>query len=77
MITNEEFDRLADAADDFEMEPEYDFRGAVRGLVYIPGTVAVRLADDVAEHFRTAKAVNEALRQLIAEGRVPHAASAD
>ena len=66
---NQDFDRIADDADDFEMLPEYDFRGAVRGLVYIPGTVAVRLADDVAAHFPTAKAVNDALRQLIAEGR--------
>jgi|SRR6266850_3029358 len=74
---NQDFDRIADAADDFEMLPEYDFRGAVRGLVYIPGTWAVRLDKDVAEHFRTTKAVNEALRQLIAEGRVPQTASPD
>ncbi len=66
---NQDFDRIADDVDDFEMLPEYDFRGAVRGLVYIPGTWAVRLDKDVAEHFRTPKAVNEALRQLIAEGR--------
>ena len=66
---NQDFDRIADAADDFEMEPEYDFRGAVRGLVYIPGTVVVRLPEDIAEHFPTPKAVNEALRRLIAEGR--------
>jgi uncharacterized DUF497 family protein len=70
---NEDFDRIADAADDFEMEPEYDFRGMVRGLVYIPGTWAVRLDRDVAKHYRLAKDVNDALRQLIAEGRAPEA----
>lgn len=43
----------------------------IRGLVYIPGTVALRLADDVAKHFHNAQQVNDALRQLIAEGRVP------
>ena len=74
---NQEFDRIADAADDFEMEPEYDFRGAVRGLVYIPGTWAVRLDRDVAAHYRSAKTVNDALRQMIAEGRAPQAASPD
>ena len=69
---NEDFDRISDQppADDFEMLPEYDFRGAVRGLVYIPGTWAVRLDKDVAAVFRTPKAVNDALRQLIADGRV-------
>lgn len=72
---NQDFDRIADSADDFEMLPEYDFRGAVRGLVYIPGTVALRLDDDVATYFPNAKAVNDALRQLIAEGRAPQAAA--
>jgi uncharacterized DUF497 family protein len=69
---NQDFDRISDQppADDFEMLPEYDFRGAVRGLVYIPGTWAVRLDKDVAAVFRTPKAVNDALRQLIADGRV-------
>ena len=68
---NKQFDRISDidAADDYELPDEIDFRGAVRGLVYIPGTVALRLDDDVAKHFRNGQQVNAALRQLIAEGR--------
>ena len=45
---------------------------AVRGLHYIPMTVTrVSIADDVAEVFRTEDDVNDALRVLINEGRLP------
>jgi uncharacterized DUF497 family protein len=52
--------------------PETDFTNAVRGLHYIPMTVTrVSIADDVAEVFRTDNDVNDALRLLINEGRLP------
>jgi uncharacterized DUF497 family protein len=45
---------------------------AVRGLHYMPMTVTrVSIADDVAEVFRTDDDVNDALRVLINEGRLP------
>lgn len=66
---NEKFDHLAD-----EMLPEYDFSNGVRGMFYTGRsrtTVYVPLEDDVSKYFPTGKDVNEALRGLIAEGRVP------
>src|SRR3990172_10180511 len=51
-----------------EMLPEYDFTGAVRGKHYEryrQGTNIVLLDPDVAEVFRDAAAVNEALRLLV------------
>ena len=58
-------------ADD-EMRPEYDFRGAVRGKYYEryrQGTNLVLLEPDVAAAFPSAKAVNRALRLLLALAR--------
>lgn len=48
---------------------EYDFRGGVRGKYaarYAEGTNVVLLESDVAELFPDSRAVNEALRALIA-----------
>jgi hypothetical protein len=61
----------ADDKDD-EMLPEYDLAGGVRGKYvdrYLRGTNVVLLDPDVAERFPTSKAVNEALRRLVAQGR--------
>ena len=59
-----------------DMLPEYDFTGAVRGKYYQryrQGTNVVLLDQDVAEVFRDAAAVNEALRLLVsvAAAKVP------
>ena len=58
-----------------DMLPEYDFSGAVRGKYYEryrQGTNVVLLDPDVAEVFRDAAAVNDALRLLVsvAEAKV-------
>jgi hypothetical protein len=48
-----------------EMRPEYDFSGGVRGKYaadFARGTNVVVLAPDVAVAFKTARAVNDALR---------------
>lgn len=53
--------------DDDEMRPEYDFSGGVRGkyaAAFARGTNVVVLAPDVADTFKTSKAVNDALRSL-------------
>src|SRR5207248_7277185 len=71
---NEDFDRISDVD---EMLPEYDFSNGIRGLHYLGKTVMVRLEKDVAAFFPTSKEVNEALRQLIVEGRVPQTSSTD
>jgi uncharacterized DUF497 family protein len=64
---DEDYDRIHD-----EMLPEYDFSGGERGKYYRGRTtVMVRLEEDVAKQFPTSREVNGALRQLIAEGRVP------
>ena len=60
---------------DDEMLPEYDFTGAVRGKYYEryrQGTNVILLDPDVAEVFRDAAAVNDALRLLVsvAESKV-------
>ncbi len=52
---------------DDEMKPEYDFSGGVRGKyyeAYKQATNVVVLDPDVAEVFRDAASVNEALRLL-------------
>ena len=57
---------LPDPADD--LQPEYDFAGAVRGKhhhAYAQGTNVVLLDSDVADAFKDSAAVNEALRLLI------------
>ena len=59
-------------ADDDEMLPEYDFTGAVRGKYYDryrEGTNVILLDPDVAEVFRDARAVNDALRLLVSVAR--------
>jgi len=51
------------------MLPEYDFSNAVRGKYYEryrQGTNVVLLDPDVADVFPNAKAVNDALRMLVA-----------
>jgi uncharacterized DUF497 family protein len=64
---------------DEPMEPgdeetsHFDWSRAVRGLHYIPwvkGTAT--LDEDVYSIFRTSEEVNNALRMLIREGRIPH-----
>ena len=66
---------------DKDMLPEYDFTGAVRGKYYEryrQGTNVVLLDPDVAEVFRDAAAVNEALRLLVsvADAKVSRLSSA-
>lgn len=53
-----------------EVRQEYDFRGGVRGKYarqYSESSNIVVLEPDVASEFPTAKAVNDALRNLIRE----------
>jgi hypothetical protein len=55
-----------------EMLPEYDFGRGVRGKYagsYATGTNIVVLSPDVAEAFPDSKAVNDALRALVAIAR--------
>jgi hypothetical protein len=54
--------------DSDEMRPEYDFSGGVRGKYaghFARGTNVVVLAPDVAEAFKTSRAVNDALRSQL------------
>jgi hypothetical protein len=52
---------------------EYDFTNAVPiGDKFAGMRAAVVLDKDVCDVFRTAEEVNDALRMLIREGRVPH-----
>ncbi len=54
--------------------PETDFTNAVRGrsnVVLRRGVLRVSIDPDVARHYTSDEAVNEALRTLIAEGRAP------
>lgn len=71
---NEEFDRIHDRDKD-PMRPEYDFSNGVRGKYWKgPGRRIVthmRIDQDVRRYFRSPDEVNNALRQLIAEGRAP------
>ena len=51
-----------------ELRSEYDFSGAVRGKYasrFARGTNVVVLAPDVADAFKTSKAVNQALRSQL------------
>lgn len=55
------------------MRDEYDFSKGIRGKYakqFAEGTNLVRLEPEVAKYFPTARAVNRALRGLIAEGKV-------
>jgi hypothetical protein len=50
------------------MRPEYDFAGGTRGQYarkFADGTNLILLAPDVAAEFRTATAVNKALREVL------------
>lgn len=50
------------------MRPEYDFSGGTRGKYakrFAAGTNLILLAPDVAAEFRTATAVNKALREVL------------
>jgi uncharacterized protein len=54
--------------------PETDFTNAVRGrsnVILRRGVLRVTIDADVARHYASDEAVNEALRTLIAEGRAP------
>ncbi|HXU81760.1 MAG TPA: hypothetical protein VN914_10215 [Polyangia bacterium] len=54
------------------MKKEYDFAGGVRGKYvtqFARGPNVVVLAPDVAEFFKTAKAVNDALRTTMSKKR--------
>ena len=54
--------------------PETDFTNAVRGrsnVVLRRGVLRVTIDADVARHYTSDEAVNDALRMLIAEGRAP------
>jgi len=54
--------------DSDELRPDYDFSGGVRGKYaaqFARGTNVVVLAPDVAEAFKTSRAVNDALRSQI------------
>jgi hypothetical protein len=59
-----------------EMRAEYDFRGGVRGKYadrFAPGQPVrlIVLAPDVAAGFRSARAVNAALRKVLKERATP------
>jgi uncharacterized DUF497 family protein len=65
------YDEPAEAPDD--EAAHFDWSKAVRGLHHIPwvkGTAT--LDEDVYSIFRTSQEVNNALRMLIREGRIPH-----
>lgn len=54
--------------EDDDLEPEYDFSGAVRGKYYEryqQGTNLVLLDPDVARAFKDSESVNRALRLLL------------
>ena len=57
---------------DPDMRPEYDFRDGVRGQYadsFAEGSNVVVLDPDVAAEFKTRKAVNDALRAQLKNGR--------
>jgi hypothetical protein len=62
-----------DLDDEDDILSEYDFRSGVRGLARRPvrRTIRMTIDEDVARHYSSSESVNDALRQLIAEGRVP------
>lgn len=65
---------IRDAPLDDEMLPDYGhLEGWQRGRFHFPKLVGtVTLDTDVYDVFRTSEQVNDALRMLIREGRVPH-----
>ena len=70
--------KKVESEEDDDLRPEYDFsqmKGGVRGKYverYREGTNLVLLDPDVAAAFPDAKAVNDALRQLLQEKQSPH-----
>jgi hypothetical protein len=59
---------MADDDSDLEPRPRYDFSNGVRGKYaarYREGSNVVVLDPDVAATFKTAQAVNDALRELM------------
>ena len=70
--------KKVESEEDDDLRPEYDFsqmKGGVRGKYverYREGTNLVLLDPDVAAAFPDAKAVNDALRQLLEEKQSPH-----
>ncbi len=67
-------DKNLDTINDVDdLQPEYNFKGAVRGKYHRPGKSTIRMTidEDVARHYSSSELVNAALRQLIAEGRAP------
>jgi len=73
---SDKFDLIRDKGMDDDLRPEYDLdftKGEVGKYYQDRGRLVVRVSldPDVARHFSTTDAVNEALRQLIAEGRAP------
>jgi hypothetical protein len=65
--------KLKENPDD-EMRSEYDLRGGVRGKYYEKyrqGTNVVLLEPDLAKMFRDSDAVNQALREYLAEHPEP------
>ena len=47
-------DNMKQLEDDFEMKPEYDFRGGIRGRFYSPHkrSTTIRLDDDIILYFK-------------------------
>jgi hypothetical protein len=56
---------MSQEPEDDDLEPEYDFSGAVRGKHYQQGTNVVLLDADVAQAFKDSESVNRALRLLL------------
>jgi hypothetical protein len=59
---------MSQEPEDDDLEPEYDFSGAVRGKYYQryqQGTNVVLLDPDVAQAFKDSALVNRALRLLL------------
>ncbi|HEV7508595.1 MAG TPA: hypothetical protein VGS07_27185 [Thermoanaerobaculia bacterium] len=59
---------MSQGPEDDDLEPEYDFSGAVRGKYYQryqQGTNVVLLDADVAQAFKDSESVNRALRLLL------------
>lgn len=65
---------MSDKFDDLRPEYDFDFTKGEVGKYYQgrgPLVTRVSIDADVARHFSTTQAVNDALRQLIAEARAP------
>ena len=59
---------MSQEPEDDDLQPEYDFTGAVRGKYYEryrQGTNVVLLDPDVAQAFKDSESVNRALRLLL------------